>query len=162
MEAEKRGVIASSTQRNRKRRRIRRIIRKIRKRNEKRVKAPSSLPNEVVEEIFLRLPVKAVIRLKSLSKQWRSTMESRSFEERHLNIAKQGSVDHPKIMILTEEDPIRDTIGFRPFTDIGFRTICLESASVLSFTRLHFPQGFFHWIFVSESCDGLFCIHSSQ
>ncbi|KAG7591507.1 F-box associated domain type 1 [Arabidopsis thaliana x Arabidopsis arenosa] len=157
-EAEKRVEIASSSQRKRNRRRIRK---RRRRRNEKRVKAPSSLPTDVLEEIFLRFPVKALIRLKSLSKQWRSTIESRSFEERHLKLAKKACVDHPKVMVITEEDPIRG-IGLRTFTDIGFRTICLESASLLSFTRLNFPQGFFHWIYISESCDGLFCIHSPR
>lgn len=125
------------------------------------MKAPSSLPNDILDEIFMRFPVKALIRLKSLSKQWRSTIESRSFEERHLKIAKKASVDHPKVMVITEEDPIRKT-GVHPDTDIGFRTICLESASLLSSTRLNFPQGFFKWIYVSESCDGLFCIHSPK
>ncbi|KAH0866311.1 hypothetical protein HID58_083522 [Brassica napus] len=74
--AEKRVTIASSSQRKRKRRKIRRIIRKRRRRNEKLVTAPSSLPNDAIEEIFLRLPVKALIRLKSLSKngEWRSSL----------------------------------------------------------------------------------------
>ncbi|OAP18881.1 hypothetical protein AXX17_AT1G13660 [Arabidopsis thaliana] len=112
---------------------------------------PSSLPNDVLEEIFLRFPVKALIRLKSsLSKQWRSTIESRSFEERHLTIGKKAFVDHPKVMLVGEEDPLRGT-GIRPDTDIGFRLFCLESASLLSFTRLNFPQGFFNWIYISES-----------
>jgi len=159
-DAEKREVIASSSL-QRKRNRGRRL-RKRRRRNEKRVlMVPSSLPNDVLEEIFLRFPVKALIRLKSLSKQWRSTIESRSFEERHLTIAKKAFVDHPKVMLVGEEDPIRGT-GIRPDTDIGFRLFCLESASLLSFTRLNFPQGFFNWIYISESCDGLFCIHSPK
>ncbi|XP_010495079.2 PREDICTED: putative F-box/kelch-repeat protein At1g13200 [Camelina sativa] len=154
---EKRVEMASSSQRKRRRRRIR----KRRRRNEKRVKAPSSLPNDVLEEIFLRFPVKAIIRLKSLSKQWRSTIESRSFEERHLKIAKQACIDHPKVMIVTEEDPLRGP-GLRPDTDIGFRLFCLESASLLSFTRINFSPGFLHRNQISESCDGLFCIHSPK
>ncbi|XP_006409385.2 LOW QUALITY PROTEIN: putative F-box/kelch-repeat protein At1g13200 [Eutrema salsugineum] len=162
MEAEKR-MISPSSQRKRKRRRIRRILRKRKRRNEKRVIAPSSLPNDVIEEIFLRLPVKALIRLKSLSKHWRWTIESRSFEERQLKIAQRSHVVNPKVMVITEEDPLETIPGSpRPDTDIGFRTLCLESASHLSFTLLNFPQGVFHYIYVSESCDGLFCIHSPK
>ncbi|CAH2037970.1 unnamed protein product [Thlaspi arvense] len=162
MEAEKRVVIASSSQRKRERRRIRRRIR----RNEKRVIAPSSLPKDVVEEIFLRLPVKALIRLKSLSRQWRSTIESRSFTERHLKIAERSRMDHPKVMVVSAEDPLKGIVpgaGIpRPDTNIGFRTFCLESASLVSFTLINFPIGFSYWTHVSESCDGLFCIHSAM
>ncbi|KAJ4892101.1 putative F-box/kelch-repeat protein [Raphanus sativus] len=160
--AEKRVAIASSlsSQRKRKRRKIRRIIRKRRRRNEKLVTAPLSLPNDVVEEIFLRLPVKAIIRLKSLSKQWRVTIESLSFAERHLKIAEQYCVVHPKVMVITVEDCEKWTL--RPDTDIGFRTFCLESGSTLSFSLINFPQGFFNSTYVSENCDGLFCIHSPQ
>ncbi|KAL0694350.1 hypothetical protein Bca4012_061530 [Brassica carinata] len=41
--------------------------------------APPSLPDDVIEEIFLRLRVRELIRLKTLSKQWKSRIESRSF-----------------------------------------------------------------------------------
>jgi len=148
-------LIASLSQR--KRRRIPRG-----RGNEKAVFAPSSLPNDVVEEIFLRLPVKAIIQLKSLSKQWRSTIESRSFEERHLKIVERSRVDFPQVMVMSEEYSLKGSKGNqpRPDTDIGFSTICLESASILSSTLITFPQGFQHRIYASESCDGLFCIHS--
>ncbi|XP_006306253.2 LOW QUALITY PROTEIN: putative F-box protein At1g12855 [Capsella rubella] len=162
--------MASSSQRKRRRGNGKRVIasssskRKRRRGNEKPVFAPSYLPNDVVEEIFLRLPVQAIIQLKCLSKQWRSTIESRSFEERHLKIAKQACVDHPMVMAISEEYPFKGSKGTlaRPDTDIGFRTVCLESASILSSTLINFPQGFHHWIYASECCDGLFCIHSMK
>ncbi|KAL0884878.1 hypothetical protein Bca101_008859 [Brassica carinata] len=77
-------------------------------------------------------------------------------------MAERSHVDHPKVMVISEEDPLKGSVDNlpRPDTDVGFRTLCLESASHLSFTRLNFPQGFHHWIYVSESCDGLFCIYS--
>ncbi|CAH8361523.1 unnamed protein product [Eruca vesicaria subsp. sativa] len=37
---------------------------------------------ELLEEIFLRLPLKSILKFKTLSKQWRSTLESRRFMER--------------------------------------------------------------------------------
>ncbi|KAG7653877.1 Galactose oxidase/kelch beta-propeller [Arabidopsis suecica] len=160
-EEENRVVIASSTQRKRKRRKIRRR-RSRRRRNEKPMIAPSSLPNDVVEEIFLRFPVKALFRLKTLSKQWRSTIESQSFEERHLRIAEQFRVGHPRVIVITEKDPLKLMPLARPDTDIGFRSFCLESGSHLSFTLLNFPQSFVHYIYVSGCCDGLFCIHSPK
>ncbi|CAH8388875.1 unnamed protein product [Eruca vesicaria subsp. sativa] len=134
---------------------MRRIIRKRRRRNERRVIAPSTLPNELIEEIFLRLPVKVQIRLRSLSKHWKVTLESLSFAERHLKIAKQSRV---KLMVIDSR------LGFKPhsYTNVGFRIFCLESASLLSFTLINFSQGFGTWMYFSGNCDGLFCIHSPQ
>ena len=40
--------------------------------------SPPALPDDVIEEILLRLRVKELIRLKCLSKQWKSRIESRS------------------------------------------------------------------------------------
>lgn len=41
------------------------------------------LPHDLVEEIFVRLPVKSLFRFRSISKLWRSTIMSRYFGERH-------------------------------------------------------------------------------
>ncbi|CAH2077431.1 unnamed protein product [Thlaspi arvense] len=41
------------------------------------------LPRDLVEEILVRLAVKPLFRFKSVSKLWRSTIESRLFGERH-------------------------------------------------------------------------------
>ncbi|KAJ4879275.1 putative F-box/kelch-repeat protein [Raphanus sativus] len=143
---------SSSSQRNRKRR----IRRRRRRRKEKRVIAPSSLPNELIEEIFLRLPVKVLVRLRSLSKQWKVALESLSFAERHLKIAKQSRMDLMVIDSRLRPKPPR------PYINVGFRVFCLESGSVLSFTLINFSQGFGNWIYVSGNCDGLFCIHSPR
>ncbi|CAN6902084.1 unnamed protein product [Brassica oleracea] len=104
------------------------INKKKKRRNEKPLIAPSSLPNDVIEEIFLRLPVKVLIRLRSLSKQWRVTVESLSFAERHLKIAKES---HVKVMVIGEEDYLKGSLEYipHPDTNVGFRTFCLESGS---------------------------------
>ncbi|KAG2319940.1 hypothetical protein Bca52824_013153 [Brassica carinata] len=119
------------------------------------VVAPSSLPNELIEEIFLRLPVKVLIRLRSLSKQWKVTLESLSFAERQLKIAKQSRLELMVIDSRLKRNP-------PPDIKVGFRTFCLESGSLLSFTRINISQGFDNCILVSGNCDGLFCIHSPK
>ncbi|CAN8305370.1 unnamed protein product [Cochlearia groenlandica] len=152
-------VIASSLSSQRKMRR-----RNIRRRNVKLLVAPQSLPNDVVEEIFLRLPVETLIRLKCLSKQWRDTINSSSsFAERHLKIAERRS-SHLKttIMVISEENPFQGVIDNkrRPDTDLSFNTICLETSSVLSSALINLPHGLSYFPIASTSCDGLFCIHS--
>ncbi|CAA7039209.1 unnamed protein product [Microthlaspi erraticum] len=123
--------------------------------------ASSSLINDVIEEIFMRLPVKSLFRFKSVSKQWRCMIESRSLAERHLKIAEQSNVENPKVMAISEERTF-NVNGSGLDTGLCFKTICSESASLLSSTLVNFPQGFDYWINVSESCDGLFCIHSHR
>ncbi|CAA7039211.1 unnamed protein product [Microthlaspi erraticum] len=124
--------------------------------------ASSSLVNDVVEEIFMRLPVKSLFRFKSVSKQWRCMIESRSFAERHLKIAERSHVENPQVMAIISKE--RTNVNeYHLDTDLCFKTICSESASVLSSTRINFLQGFYQYCtHVSEICDGLFCIHSPR
>ncbi|KAL0884879.1 hypothetical protein Bca101_008860 [Brassica carinata] len=122
--------------------------------NEKRATSPSSLPNDVVEEIFIRLPVKALIRFKSLSKQWSLRIKSHSFAEKHLKIAESYHFNHPNLMLLSRQ--ITNT------TEIEFQPFCLEGRRHSSDTQLSFPLGFLGWIHYSRSCDGFFCIQSSK
>ncbi|CAF2051116.1 hypothetical protein BRARA_I05090 [Brassica rapa] len=122
--------------------------------NEKRATAPSSLPNDVVEEIFIRLPVKTLIRFKSLSKQWNLRIKSHSFAEKHLKMASSYQVNHPSLMLFFPSPITSTEIEFHPF--------CLEGRRPLSHTQLSFPLGFLGWIHYSRSCDGLFCIQSSK
>ncbi|KAL0884880.1 hypothetical protein Bca101_008861 [Brassica carinata] len=121
--------------------------------NEKRSTASSSLPNDVVEEIFIRLPVKTLIRFKSLSKQWSLRIKSHSFAEKHLNMARSYQVNHPSLMLFPSQ--ITNT-------EVEFQPFCLEGRRPLSDTQLSFPLGFLGWIQSSNSCDGLFCIQSSK
>ncbi|VVA96777.1 unnamed protein product [Arabis nemorensis] len=43
---------------------------------------------DLVKEILLRLPLKSLVKFKTVSKEWRSILESKSFIEMHLNFQK--------------------------------------------------------------------------
>lgn len=47
---------------------------------------------DIVEEIFLRLPLKSVRKFSTVSKQWRSTLESEVFTERRMNFKKSRKI----------------------------------------------------------------------
>ncbi|ESQ47436.1 hypothetical protein EUTSA_v100283121mg, partial [Eutrema salsugineum] len=47
------------------------------------------LPFDVVERILEKLPVKSLLRFKSVSKQWMWTIESQYFKERQLVFSQQ-------------------------------------------------------------------------
>uniref|UniRef100_A0A1J3D066 F-box/kelch-repeat protein n=1 Tax=Noccaea caerulescens TaxID=107243 RepID=A0A1J3D066_NOCCA len=50
---------------------------------------------DLLEEIFLALPLKSIFKFKTVSKQWRSILESRMFAERRLKLQNQLK---PKIL----------------------------------------------------------------
>lgn len=128
MEKEKQ-VIASSLQKKRKRR------------------DDQELPYDMVEEILLRLPVESIIRFKIVSKQWRSTIGSLCFAERHLRFVEQSNIDHPKIIVFSNEHKF-----------LEFRTVHLDSASLRTLNLRNIPyQNCFE---ASENCDGLICIYN--
>ncbi|ESQ44243.1 hypothetical protein EUTSA_v10006490mg, partial [Eutrema salsugineum] len=43
----------------------------------------SYIAHDLLEEVLLRLPLKSIIRFKSVSRQWKISIESQSFVERH-------------------------------------------------------------------------------
>ncbi|XP_019101984.1 PREDICTED: LOW QUALITY PROTEIN: F-box/LRR-repeat protein At2g43260 [Camelina sativa] len=59
---------------------------------------------DLLEEIFLRLPCKSILKLKTISKQWRSILESRRFMERRVDF-------QAKVKILAVRDD-RTESGF--------------------------------------------------
>ncbi|CAN6989612.1 unnamed protein product [Brassica oleracea var. botrytis] len=64
--------------------------------------------------ILERLPVRSLLRFKSVSKQWRSTIQSRRFQERQL---KQSGRGDPDVLMVSAS------------TDESLRTLVLGSSS---------------------------------
>ncbi|XP_010484813.2 PREDICTED: F-box/kelch-repeat protein At2g43445-like [Camelina sativa] len=48
----------------------------------------SYVPSHLLKEIFLRLPLKSLVKFKTVSKEWRSILESNRFVEMHLSFQK--------------------------------------------------------------------------
>ncbi|KAM0822239.1 hypothetical protein ACQ4PT_071620 [Festuca glaucescens] len=65
-------------------------------------------PDDVIEDIFARLPAKAVYRFRCLSRTWAARLVSDDFADLHLHLANRHGV--PKMLFL--QDPIsRDGCG---------------------------------------------------
>ncbi|KAG7530010.1 F-box associated interaction domain [Arabidopsis thaliana x Arabidopsis arenosa] len=58
---------------------------------------PVYINEDLVEDILLRLPLKTILKFKTVSKQWRSILESKSFVERRKSVQK-----NPKILAVGE------------------------------------------------------------
>lgn len=112
-----------------------------------------SLPHEVVELILERLAVKPLLRFKAVSKQWRSTIESRFFQERQL-LHRQQSGDADVLMVSTT-----------PFHAVGpdlmepLTTLVLGSSA--SVKKIPSPWEETHYLVSKNTCDGLVCVYES-
>ncbi|XP_044367582.1 putative F-box protein At3g23260 [Triticum aestivum] len=62
----------------------------------------SALPEELLVEIFARLPAKSVRRFRCLSRSWAATLSSSSFTNLHLERANQRE-DPPKLLFTTAQ-----------------------------------------------------------
>ncbi|PWA49676.1 F-box domain-containing protein [Artemisia annua] len=59
-------------------------------------KTPISIPNDIIQEILSRLPVRAVLQFKSVSKQWLSLISHPSFHKLH---SKHNTHHHTTLLI---------------------------------------------------------------
>ncbi|EOA37401.1 hypothetical protein CARUB_v10011290mg [Capsella rubella] len=115
------------------------------------------LPHHVVERILEITPVKPLVRFKAVSKQWKSTIECRMFQERQLK-HRQQSGDHPDILMVSV------ALYFGGCTDPDMEPSAIESLRTLSFDFLSSDKIPTPWendvFFVSRaSCDGLACLY---
>ncbi|AAG21601.1 hypothetical protein; 83642-85072 [Arabidopsis thaliana] len=123
----------------------------LRKKQERSGKSPScsettlavELPDVLVEEILQRLPVKYLVRLKSISKGWKSLIESDHLAEKHLRLLeKKYGLKEIKI---TVERSTSKSICIKFFSRrSGMNAINSDSDDLLR---------------VPGSCNGLVCVY---
>ncbi|EFH68887.1 predicted protein [Arabidopsis lyrata subsp. lyrata] len=104
------------------------------------------LPHDLVELILQRLPVKPLLRFKSVSKNWKSTIESQRFQEGNLICSRQALGPDVLLMSLCEKG------------DAGLsghaRTVMFSLATA---SKVRFP--FSGSMFCYGHCDGLVCFY---
>ncbi|XP_010507771.1 PREDICTED: F-box/LRR-repeat protein At2g43260-like [Camelina sativa] len=94
---------------------------------------------DVLEDLLLKVPLKSLCRFKSVSKEWKSILESKRFVERHLSLAKASR----KILLA------------------AYHCNCGVSPSLLPESRFEGGEEFFSLhcdaTRPSMNCDGLVC-----
>nr|XP_015642288.1 putative F-box protein At1g12855 [Oryza sativa Japonica Group] len=123
----------------------------------------SSLPNELVYEILLRLPVKTLSRSKSVCRAWRATISNPSFITTHLKQQQQSAVSRheqkPSFLItphtldsmIDDEEPWPTTFS-NIITFYRWQETEQDDAHLVRATNLH---GEFRSVYGMSHYDGL-------
>ncbi|KAG2300918.1 hypothetical protein Bca52824_037390 [Brassica carinata] len=106
------------------------------------------LPHDVVELILERLPVDSLLRFKSISKKWKSTIESGRFQEAQSIRRRQSRGPDVLCVSLKYSDDYDEE-------DTDAQRIVLGSSIV---STVSFPTS--GSMFCHGSCDGLICFYS--
>ncbi|XP_019088045.1 PREDICTED: F-box/LRR-repeat/kelch-repeat protein At1g09650-like [Camelina sativa] len=108
----------------------------------------SLLHHDVVERILEKLPVNSLMRFKAVSKQWKSTMESRYFQYRVLKQSGGGDPDVLMVSVFTDPPSIE-----------SLKSLVLGSSSSLKIPT-PWEKDNTEYLVSSSSCDGLVCIYN--
>ncbi|EOY12848.1 F-box and associated interaction domains-containing protein, putative isoform 1 [Theobroma cacao] len=104
------------------------------------------LPQEVILEILRRLPVKSLVKCRSVCKAWNSLIKSPSFISSHLQTALSKPNDHLLLLRLFENDKESYFLHF-------------DNDDFDEYKQLHFPfKSNSPWFRLVGSCNGLVCL----
>ncbi|XVE80194.1 hypothetical protein DITRI_Ditri14bG0120100 [Diplodiscus trichospermus] len=108
------------------------------------------LPLEVILEILKRLPVKSLVRCRSVCKTWNSLINNPSFISTHLQSALSEPDSHLFFLKLLKDDKEKYFLHF-------------DNDDFDEFKQLHFPfNGCLPSFVVVGSCNGLVCLSCSS
>ncbi|XP_059452671.1 F-box/kelch-repeat protein At3g23880-like [Corylus avellana] len=118
------------------------------------------LPNEVVVEILIRLPVKSLVRFRCVCKDWCSLISSNAFIAAHTNRALSRSGDNntsSRLLFRYGQVIFFNILGHRQFEHFSLRS---DDGSFGNLIRLKYPhQGAFFDVYynIVGSWNGLIC-----
>ncbi|RID76130.1 hypothetical protein BRARA_B03119 [Brassica rapa] len=112
------------------------------------------LPEDVVELILERLPVKSLLRFRTVSKKLKSAIDSRRFQERQQLIHMSRGPD-----ILFVSTNVYDDDGrlVKRVNDLDARRFAFGSSSAYT---VHVPTNWGGTSVCHSNCDGLLCLYS--
>jgi len=111
---------------------------------------PLYLPDELIIQILLRLPVKSLIRFKRVCKPWFSLISDSHFANSHLQIT---AATQRRILFLTPTHQFQSIALDSLFT--------YDSAPTLLNPTFLLPKSDFH-LTIEGSCRGFILLHSSS
>ncbi|KAG5235496.1 F-box protein [Salix suchowensis] len=106
------------------------------------------LPEDLIQEILFKLPIKSLVRCASLSRTWNSLIKSPTFISKHLQ-RTISSTDHQSLFLLRLCSKEREEQY----------SLRLDNQDFNEHMQLHFPfESFESYFHVIGSCNGLICL----
>lgn len=102
------------------------------------------LPQELIIQILLRLPVKSLLRFKCVSKSWLSLITDPHFAKSHFELAAALA---DRILFIASSAPELRSIDFN------------DSASVAVTVEFPGPKPYYHFVEIIGSCRGFMLLH---
>ncbi|CAA7045835.1 unnamed protein product [Microthlaspi erraticum] len=118
-----------------------------------------NIPQEILEEILVKLPVKSLSRFKAVTREWRGTIESTYFVEKHVLYQKSLGGSQASIMALSMQKTDDGVHGLLLVENI------LCSAKGIIHGSPYLPIKAFRSYTnykISEPCDGMFCLYTKN
>lgn len=133
-----------------------------------------SLAGDVIVEILLRLPVKSLLRFRTVSKSWYCYLSSRDFIQMHrqqphheklLRVSDRGPRDTPTISFFSLDQKTTTVIADEEIDEIRdsyFDSSSSSSSSSIIVVDLPFPSSPDDEVRIVSSCNGLLCVHFNR
>ncbi|KAG7597059.1 Kelch-type beta propeller [Arabidopsis suecica] len=112
------------------------------------------ISQEIVEDILVKLHVRSLMRFKAVSRDWRGTIESKFFLERHFRFQKPLG-DQARILTISSETR---------YDRLAFDTMLFSTNGIVHEISPYPPISPIHQFEgskISVPCDGLFCLYSN-
>ncbi|MCD9639348.1 hypothetical protein HAX54_023788 [Datura stramonium] len=132
-----------------------------------------SLAGDVIVEILLRLPVKSLLRFRTVSKSWYCLLTSRDFIQMHLRhhekllrVSDRGPRDTPTISffslddtttIIADDEEIDEIPDFDPSSSSSLSSVAAAAVVDLPFSSTPDDE-----VRIVGSCNGLLCVHFNR
>ena len=116
------------------------------------------LPDNVVFDILIRLPVKSLIRFRCVSQSWNSTITNPIFITKHLDLASSLSdINNYGYLLVT---PLRNYPSLDPSSSQEWTTFVYNTNRTLTqISRFEIP---FHSNLIIGFCNGVFCLAANN
>ncbi|KAM7485146.1 hypothetical protein LguiA_001155 [Lonicera macranthoides] len=119
----------------------------------------SNLPDEIIEQILVRLPAKSLLRFNLVCKQWLSLISNPNFVRKHLDYVlsldindESNSSNHHHRKLIVNSSPNLYSIDY----------YYEETLNSFTSTKLDFPFQHPHGLHIFASCNGLLLIGSDD
>ncbi|XP_042477783.1 F-box protein CPR1-like [Macadamia integrifolia] len=108
-----------------------------------------NLPEFIVEDILLRLPVKSLLRFRCVCKSWCALITDPTFVKMHLNRSIEKDTNRSLIFIGS------------PFKSVDLDACEMQAVEELELPPLKPPKYSYQETKIGGSCNGLLCIYNS-